>query len=110
MASPLTTLIAAKTLWSHMIGRITYVFVFAGLAPAVPSETLYQAGTVTTEVVFEVTSPQDGVALPLFSKIDICWPITVVLDAVRGVAVTVPVVAEPAVNGEPVASESAETA
>jgi hypothetical protein len=29
------------------------VFVFAGLAPAVPSLTLYQAGTVTTDVVFE---------------------------------------------------------
>ena len=81
--------------------------VFAGFAPAVPSETLYQAGTVTTEVVFDVTSPQEGVALPVFSKIVCSCPCTVELDAVNGVPVTVPVVAFPEVNGEPVVPDIA---
>src|SRR3989442_1140494 len=35
----------------------------------------------------------------------ICWPCTVVDDAVKGVPVTVPVVAEPAGRGGPVVAE-----
>ena len=63
-----------------------------------------------TEVVFEVTRPQLIRVALVFSKMDICCPITVVEDAVRGVAVTVPVVAAPAVNGDPVASVKLVTA
>ena len=89
------------------MGRMTYALPLAGFAPAVPSETLYHAGTVTTWFVLLVTNPHDGVALPVFSKMDICCPMTVELDAVRTVPVTVPVVADPAVKGVPVESESA---
>src|SRR5256885_15519113 len=91
-----------------MIGRDTNALVFAGNVPAaVLSETLYHAGTVKTDVEFAVTRPQCGVALPVFSTTVKTWPCTPAADAVSGVAVTVPVVALPAVNGEPVADDSA---
>src|SRR5215471_2911443 len=94
-----------------MTGRCTKALVFAGKVPAaVPSATLYHAGTVTIWLVLLVTNPQCGVALPVFSMIAICCPIAVPLDGVRTVPVTVPVVALPAVNGVPVESESAVTA
>jgi hypothetical protein len=59
---------------------------------------------VSTLVVFDVTSPHDTRVAFVFSTMASCCPITVALDAVSVVPVVVPVVALPAVNGDPVAS------
>src|SRR3954469_18217026 len=57
--SPLFTLIAENTLWSHITGRKTSVSVLAGAWPAAPEDVRYQAPTVTTDVVFDNTRPHD---------------------------------------------------
>src|SRR4051812_49264584 len=107
MLSPLLTLIAENTLWSHMTGRKTSVSVLAGAWPAAPEDVRYQAPTVATDVVLDNTRPHDWFVPEVRSISVFACPCTVVVEAVSGVAVTVPVVAEPAVNGEPVAEESA---
>src|SRR5262245_65494521 len=90
-----------------MTGRMTYVSVLAGAWPAAPVDTRYHAPTVTTDVVFDRTGPHDRF-VPLVRSISVfAWPCTVVVDAVNGVPVTVPVLALPVVNGEPVELDSA---
>src|SRR5580704_7810132 len=104
MVSPLMTLRAEKTLWSHRTGLMANVSVLPGVAPAVPSATLYQAGTCATWVVLEVLSPHT-VVVP-GTTIVCCNPRTVADDAVCTDPVSVHDVAPAAVNGDPVAEDS----
>src|SRR2546421_12324498 len=106
MLSPLTTFTALNCLRSHMTGTSVYASVVPGVLPAVPSDTLYQAGIVPTDVVLLSIKPHTLVVPGSTTKS--CSPATVLELAVNGVPVAVKPVALEPVNGVPVVADKVE--